>query len=158
MNDAESRTRTHDRSLPYWRFVVCTAQYSSVFWFGSHLLSAPAISIEPWYLGLHTSVALLRMSKETIARDRTEEDRFLRRDWERFWVEHQPFLLSRGYRLRPRYDPDWIPSWTKSKKYPTLCEDSIYNRVSHQSTAISTIPYFMHLVCQCSRCCSNRRR
>ncbi|KAF8155174.1 hypothetical protein BJ912DRAFT_1013485 [Pholiota molesta] len=25
----------------------------------------------------------------------------------RFWVELQPFLLSRGYRLRPRYDPNW---------------------------------------------------
>ena len=23
------------------------------------------------------------------------------------WVKRQPFLLSRGYRLRPRYDPDW---------------------------------------------------
>ncbi|KAG6808910.1 hypothetical protein H0H92_002387, partial [Tricholoma furcatifolium] len=33
-----------------------------------------------------------------------------------FWVEHQPYLLSRGYQLRPRYRPEWIPSW---KDHPT---------------------------------------
>ncbi|KAJ7199353.1 hypothetical protein B0H12DRAFT_1165383 [Mycena haematopus] len=30
---------------------------------------------------------------------------------EKWWVEHQPFLLSRGYALRPRYKPNWTPSW-----------------------------------------------
>ena len=30
---------------------------------------------------------------------------------ERFWVDQQPFLLAHGYRLRPRYDPAWVPSW-----------------------------------------------
>ncbi|RDB27936.1 hypothetical protein Hypma_002163 [Hypsizygus marmoreus] len=28
------------------------------------------------------------------------------------WAALRPFLASRGYRLRPRYQPDWIPSWT----------------------------------------------
>ncbi|KAF8217735.1 kinase-like domain-containing protein [Mycena galopus ATCC 62051] len=27
------------------------------------------------------------------------------------WVEIQPFLLSAGYKLRARYDPNWVPSW-----------------------------------------------
>ncbi|KAJ7450258.1 kinase-like domain-containing protein [Mycena galericulata] len=37
---------------------------------------------------------------------------------ERFWVANQPFLLTRGYQLRPRYHPDWIPSWTlKTNRY-----------------------------------------
>ncbi|KAF8217719.1 hypothetical protein K438DRAFT_2006766, partial [Mycena galopus ATCC 62051] len=27
------------------------------------------------------------------------------------WVEIQPFLLSAGYKLRSRYDPNWVPSW-----------------------------------------------
>ncbi|RDB18666.1 hypothetical protein Hypma_014747 [Hypsizygus marmoreus] len=27
---------------------------------------------------------------------------------ELFWVHHQPFLLSCGYKLRPRYDPSWV--------------------------------------------------
>ncbi|KIM88362.1 hypothetical protein PILCRDRAFT_255096 [Piloderma croceum F 1598] len=46
---------------------------------------------------------------------------------EHFWVDQQPFLLSRGYRLRPRYDPAWIPSWTRPSEKPLdsyLCEDS----------------------------------
>ncbi|KAG6894989.1 hypothetical protein C0993_010348 [Termitomyces sp. T159_Od127] len=30
---------------------------------------------------------------------------------EKFWADHQPYLLSRGYQLRPRYQPDWVPSW-----------------------------------------------
>ncbi|KAH8107733.1 kinase-like domain-containing protein [Cristinia sonorae] len=28
-----------------------------------------------------------------------------------FWRDHQPWLEQKGYRLRPRYKPDWIPSW-----------------------------------------------
>ncbi|KAJ7655834.1 kinase-like domain-containing protein [Mycena polygramma] len=32
-------------------------------------------------------------------------------DREIFWVESQPFLLAQGYQLRPRYRPDWVPSW-----------------------------------------------
>ncbi|KAG6812557.1 hypothetical protein H0H93_013793 [Arthromyces matolae] len=30
---------------------------------------------------------------------------------EEIWVSYQPFLFSRGYKLRPRYSPDWQPSW-----------------------------------------------
>ncbi|KAK0477910.1 kinase-like domain-containing protein [Armillaria novae-zelandiae] len=40
-----------------------------------------------------------------------------RQEGETFWVSHQPFLASRGYMLRPRYHPDWIPSW-KSNPHP----------------------------------------
>ncbi|KAF5384305.1 hypothetical protein D9615_003091 [Tricholomella constricta] len=32
---------------------------------------------------------------------------------ERFWVGIQPFLLHRGYRLRPRYDPQWVAPWLR---------------------------------------------
>uniref|UniRef100_A0A8H7XN86 Protein kinase domain-containing protein n=1 Tax=Psilocybe cubensis TaxID=181762 RepID=A0A8H7XN86_PSICU len=46
-----------------------------------------------------------------------------------FWINIQPFLLQRGYRLRPRYDPNWTPSWLQGKsgkKHPSpiLFEDS----------------------------------
>ncbi|KAH9481853.1 hypothetical protein JR316_0006383 [Psilocybe cubensis] len=46
-----------------------------------------------------------------------------------FWVNIQPFLLQRGYRLRPRYDPNWTPSWLQGKsgkKHPSpiVFEDS----------------------------------
>ncbi|KAG6899594.1 hypothetical protein C0993_008826 [Termitomyces sp. T159_Od127] len=35
---------------------------------------------------------------------------------EAFWVDLQPMLLRRGYQLRPRYQPGWIPSWLKLSK------------------------------------------
>ncbi|KAF7310386.1 Protein kinase domain-containing protein [Mycena chlorophos] len=38
-----------------------------------------------------------------------EQSRSHREEW---WVTHQPLLCSRGYRLRPRYHADWVPSWT----------------------------------------------
>lgn len=41
---------------------------------------------------------------------------------ELFWVSHQPFLLLRGYKLRPRYDPNWVPSWSGVRTMMT--EDS----------------------------------
>ena len=37
---------------------------------------------------------------------------------EQFWVEQQPFLLAHGYRLRPRYDPAWVPSWKLPSEKP----------------------------------------
>ncbi|KAI0773748.1 kinase-like domain-containing protein [Fomes fomentarius] len=36
---------------------------------------------------------------------------------ELFWKDRQQFLQSRGYMLRPRYRPGWIPSW---KTNPTM--------------------------------------
>ncbi|KAJ7140491.1 hypothetical protein C8R43DRAFT_892745 [Mycena crocata] len=52
---------------------------------------------------------------------------------EKFWTEHQPWLERQGYRLRPRYQPSWTPSWLvnnsakkkKQKKY-YLCEDAAF--------------------------------
>ncbi|KAI0081952.1 hypothetical protein K474DRAFT_1655844 [Panus rudis PR-1116 ss-1] len=31
---------------------------------------------------------------------------------EDFWRDHQPWLAKHGYQLRPRYHPNWVPSWT----------------------------------------------
>ncbi|KAF5379389.1 hypothetical protein D9615_006643 [Tricholomella constricta] len=44
-------------------------------------------------------------------------------DDEKFWVRLQPFLLQCGYTLRPRYQPDWTPSWFKLSSL----EPAIYN-------------------------------
>ena len=44
---------------------------------------------------------------------------------ERFWTDHYLWLESQGYKLRPRYHPNWIPAWKKSKKSMFNCEDSI---------------------------------
>ncbi|KAF9485466.1 hypothetical protein BDN70DRAFT_903039 [Pholiota conissans] len=32
-------------------------------------------------------------------------------DSEVYWRDKQPWLLSCGYQLRARYQPDWVPSW-----------------------------------------------
>ncbi|CAE6492037.1 unnamed protein product [Rhizoctonia solani] len=43
---------------------------------------------------------------------------------EQEWVAHEPYLKAKGYTLRPRYRPNWIPSWKLNGKYPADCEDS----------------------------------
>ncbi|KAJ6461322.1 kinase-like domain-containing protein [Mycena sanguinolenta] len=50
---------------------------------------------------------------------------------EKWWVEHQPFLLSRGYALRPRYHPNWTPTWDLPENEDESClqfEDSHFIR------------------------------
>lgn len=42
---------------------------------------------------------------------------------ERFWCQHQPWLEKQGYMLRPRYRPDWVPSWKGTDRDPFWCED-----------------------------------
>jgi hypothetical protein len=41
-----------------------------------------------------------------------------------FWADQYRWLESQGYLLRPRYHPNWIPTWKRTKKYITQCEDS----------------------------------
>ena len=40
-----------------------------------------------------------------------------------WWAERQKTLEQAGYMLRPRYLPDWRPSWTGTDKFYLLCED-----------------------------------
>ncbi|KAF7323793.1 Protein kinase domain-containing protein [Mycena kentingensis (nom. inval.)] len=49
-----------------------------------------------------------------------------RLDGEMFWVHLYPFLLERGYQLRPRYSPDWVPSWSGIFGNMDRVEDGIY--------------------------------
>ncbi|CAE6528324.1 unnamed protein product [Rhizoctonia solani] len=48
-----------------------------------------------------------------------------RSEAEEKWVSFQPYLLAQGYRLRPRYQPNWTPSWVNTNLKPRLCEDSL---------------------------------
>ncbi|KAK0464362.1 uncharacterized protein EV420DRAFT_1516065 [Desarmillaria tabescens] len=41
-----------------------------------------------------------------------------------FWRDHCIWLKECGYKLRPRLQPDWTPSWTGTNKLSMLCEDS----------------------------------
>ncbi|KAL4073734.1 hypothetical protein J3A83DRAFT_4230974 [Scleroderma citrinum] len=40
-----------------------------------------------------------------------------------WWSLHFEWLKSRGYLLRPRYAPGWVPSWIGTKRNMFLCED-----------------------------------
>ena len=47
-----------------------------------------------------------------------------------FWRDRYFFLEGCGYTLRPRYRPDWKPSWLGTNRDPVFCEDSITLNVS----------------------------
>ncbi|KAH9476241.1 hypothetical protein JR316_0011812 [Psilocybe cubensis] len=49
-----------------------------------------------------------------------------------FWRDNQPWLLSCGYQLRPRFQPDWIPSWiTNPNSKKSLLDTEDYIRRAH---------------------------
>lgn len=53
--------------------------------------------------------------------------------FEYFWRDHQEWLAAAGYMLRPRYKPNWIPSWLKPQKPPIEwinAEDRLFPVVS----------------------------
>ncbi|KDQ55744.1 hypothetical protein JAAARDRAFT_133573 [Jaapia argillacea MUCL 33604] len=50
--------------------------------------------------------------------------------YETYWRDHQKWLADQGYLLRPRYMPDWVPSWRTSKKHRYFCEDFYHFQVS----------------------------
>ncbi|KAJ3559866.1 hypothetical protein NM688_g79 [Phlebia brevispora] len=45
--------------------------------------------------------------------------------YEKEWRDRSSTLAQRGYILRPRYDPTWVPSWQNTSEDPEDCEDSI---------------------------------
>ncbi|KAI0316379.1 hypothetical protein OF83DRAFT_1060461 [Amylostereum chailletii] len=48
---------------------------------------------------------------------------------EEWWRDHQVFLQSRGYMLRPRLRPGWTPSWHASGQSVREAEDAIYSSI-----------------------------
>ena len=48
---------------------------------------------------------------------------------ELWWTERYEFLESRGYRLRPRFRPGWVPSWLNTGRDPLDFEDSRFHLV-----------------------------
>ena len=50
---------------------------------------------------------------------------------ERWWSQHFEWLKGSGYLLRPRYAPNWVPSWRGTKKSMFSCEDSSVPKVRH---------------------------
>ncbi|KAI0077834.1 hypothetical protein K474DRAFT_1674588 [Panus rudis PR-1116 ss-1] len=56
---------------------------------------------------------------------RTQDGVYNLASWEVEWRDRAIFLRSRGYLLRPRYQPGWQPSWINTNRDPHFCEDSI---------------------------------
>ncbi|KAI0709588.1 kinase-like domain-containing protein [Cerioporus squamosus] len=52
-------------------------------------------------------------------------ERGLLTEGEIFWRERYDWLRQSGYELRPRYRPDWTPSWTGTNKLIISCEDGV---------------------------------
>lgn len=59
----------------------------------------------------------------------TEQGRWSLLSYEVFWRERYDFLKQHGYQLRPRFAPDWVPSWIGTSYDPFFCEDSILSMV-----------------------------
>ncbi|KAF8955334.1 hypothetical protein BDZ97DRAFT_295935 [Flammula alnicola] len=74
------------------------------------------------------------------SRSRTRRRRkYLVAKHEEFWVDMQPFLLQRGYKLRPRYDPMWKPSWKRLGQFGVSFmdrEDGVMNKERNLIDAI----------------------
>ncbi|KAJ6618129.1 hypothetical protein B0H10DRAFT_2176290 [Mycena sp. CBHHK59/15] len=69
----------------------------------------------------------------------------LRSSSELFWHDHCEWLKEKGYLLRPRYQPGWVPSWIGNDKSSWNCEDGqAYNRaVVMDATRISDGAFIM---------------
>ena len=55
---------------------------------------------------------------------------------EKRWRDKHSFLVSKGYTLRPRLRPGWVPSWTTSNISVSVAEDGWLSIVGN----ISNIP------------------
>ncbi|KAJ6624314.1 hypothetical protein B0H10DRAFT_1784847 [Mycena sp. CBHHK59/15] len=64
---------------------------------------------------------------------------------ELFWLDHCEWLKEKGYLLRPRYQPGWVPSWIGTTKKRWNCEDGkVYNvTVVMDATRISDGTFVM---------------
>lgn len=62
------------------------------------------------------------------------------RPYESWWIERQKALEQAGYMLRPRYHPDWKPSWAGTHKYPHRFEDG---QVLHVRSDIRVFQFFV---------------
>lgn len=71
------------------------------------------------------SYALLSPTNLRMYEAATERGLFNIQLGEQFWCDRYHDLLTRGYQLRPRYHPDWKPSWIGTRADPIFCEDSI---------------------------------
>lgn len=74
------------------------------------------------------------MSQEPLGIETIEEAREMQAGGlgpiEKQWTNRQKALEEAGYMLRPRYHPEWQPSWTHTNKFFLECEDGQAQAVS----------------------------
>ena len=58
-------------------------------------------------------------------------------DAEVFWKDRYRMFKKHGYALRPRYRPDWSPSWKGTNLNPMYCEDSVMINVRFMSDVVN---------------------
>lgn len=59
-------------------------------------------------------------------------------EYEIWWRDRYVMLEERGYRLRPRFRPDWVPSWRTSGGRWVGSEDALLSRVCLSALIHST--------------------
>ncbi|KAI0330367.1 hypothetical protein GY45DRAFT_1250953 [Cubamyces sp. BRFM 1775] len=69
--------------------------------------------------------AILDEESLKISRLRTSQGFYNLAPKELFWQARYRYLRDHGYLLRPRYSPEWKPSWVGTNLDPLFCEDSI---------------------------------
>ncbi|KAI1790366.1 kinase-like domain-containing protein [Ganoderma leucocontextum] len=76
-------------------------------------------------MGTFPRYAYLSPEREQVETELTREGVYDLLPAEVDWQKRQQFLDKMGYKLRPRYQPGWKPSWDHTNLNPTYCEDSI---------------------------------
>ncbi|GBE87973.1 hypothetical protein SCP_1201990 [Sparassis crispa] len=71
------------------------------------------------------SYALCSPERAQFYAEKTRDGHYALLESETFWRDRCIFLQQHGYQLRPRYHPNWSPSWLGTTFDPTFCEDSI---------------------------------
>lgn len=72
-----------------------------------------------------------------------------------WWRKQYQWLKAQGYLLRPRYAPEWVPSWDGSRRDPFTCEDGRvlevrlrkFGCIAHNSQSHSLVESSMLLAC-----------
>jgi len=60
-------------------------------------------------------------------------------DIEKRWVEVQPFLLTRGYQLRPRYRQGWQPSWSEGASLAEIVSAEDYIKLHPSGDVLDAV-------------------
>lgn len=79
-----------------------------------------------------------RSSADDITPDQqANRDRLTLLSDEVYWRDHQVWLAKQGYMLRPRYRPDWTPSWKNTGRRWMHFEDGLKLKVQFAFTLLT---------------------